>query len=113
MMTREELHEACKLAGLQWDRYGYAAHCSFRREDGMRVTPIYELEDPALRDYVASLLVEQVYVREPELWESYDAALTTVMYGAEPLELLFATDEQRIRAAVTVLQKTGGNDDSQ
>jgi hypothetical protein len=106
-MEASELRRAVELAGLQW----------FEGQLGSMVNTGFStmfIEDPALIPYVASVVVAKVWgTRKEYNFSVVDKYLDS--FDTSDTDELFATDEQRIRAAVAALEATNteqgeGND---
>ena len=108
-MTNDELREAAELAGLIVEPF---VEISGGERWGSRILSksrdmyIY-WNDPMLPAYVASLLVAKV--KADASHRSTFRTKTWYSDDANYQGMAFATDEQRIRAAVAVLKETGND----
>lgn len=104
-MTDEQFKRACERAGMVRDSWTGRSFTLFgwRHGDWM-----LQYDHPALKPYVASLLVAQVRERDsgPGLTSSTQRALHLAycrQFKGLPPGYMLATDEQRILAAMEVL----------
>lgn len=108
-MDAELLLKCCEAAGLEvrdkaispgWEAGKHEPGCVWWWDD----------DDPALPAYVASLLVEKVRELPHESWSNYYQRINIMQNKETPyVPDYLATDEQRIRAALEVLEIRSGH----